>query len=57
MTNKTKQKRPAPISYRPPADLAEEFQRRVEASGLSVNAREIDPMSWTSHRVTEYWAT
>lgn len=38
MTDETKQKRPAPISYRPPADLAEEFRRRVEASGLSVNA-------------------
>lgn len=38
MTDETKQKRPAPISYRPPANLAEEFRRRVEASGLSVNA-------------------
>jgi hypothetical protein len=38
MTDDTKQKRPAPISYRPPADLAEEFRRRVETSGLSVNA-------------------
>src|SRR5215469_9751470 len=38
MTDETKQKRPAPISYRPPADLVEEFRRRVETSGLSVNA-------------------
>jgi hypothetical protein len=38
MTEKTDKKRDAPISYRPPADLADEFRRRVEASGLPVNA-------------------
>jgi len=38
MTDDTKQKRPALIFYRPPADLAEELRRRVEASGLPVNA-------------------
>lgn len=39
MTDTTdKKKRAAPISYRPPADLTEEFRARVEASGLSVNA-------------------
>ena len=31
-------KRDAPISYRPPQGLRREFVRRVEASGLSVNA-------------------
>lgn len=31
-------KREAPISYRPPAHLREDFRARVEASGLSVNA-------------------
>lgn len=31
-------KRAAPISYRPPEILREEFQQRVEKSGLSVNA-------------------
>lgn len=36
MTEKTK--RDAPISYRPPKELREEFARRVEASGLPVNA-------------------
>lgn len=38
MMEKTDKKRDAPISYRPPADLADEFRRRVEASGLPVNA-------------------
>jgi hypothetical protein len=38
MTEKTDKKRDAPVSYRPPADLREEFRRRVEASGLSANA-------------------
>jgi len=38
MTEKTDKKRDAPISYRPPADLADEFRRRVETSGLPVNA-------------------
>jgi hypothetical protein len=38
MTEKTDKKRDAPISYRPPADLAGEFRRRVELSGLPVNA-------------------
>jgi len=38
MTEKTDKTRESPISYRPPADLAGEFRRRVEQSGLSVNA-------------------
>ena len=38
MTEKTDKKRDSPISYRPPADLAGEFRRRVEQSGLSANA-------------------
>ena len=38
MTEKPDRKRDAPISYRPPADLAAEFRRRVEASGLPVSA-------------------
>jgi hypothetical protein len=38
MTEKTDQKRDAPVSYRPPADLRDEFRRRVETSGLSANA-------------------
>jgi hypothetical protein len=38
MTEKTDKTRASPISYRPPADLAGEFRRRVEQSGLSVNA-------------------
>lgn len=33
-----KKKRDAPISYRPPEALREEFRTRVEKSGLSVNA-------------------
>ena len=31
-------KRKAPISYRPPEELREEFERRVNASGLSTSA-------------------
>jgi hypothetical protein len=31
-------KRKAPISYRPPEELREEFERRVSASGLSTSA-------------------
>ena len=38
MTETTDKKRAPPISYRPPADLADEFRRRVEQSGLSANA-------------------
>ena len=38
MTEKTDKKREAPISYRPPALLRDEFLRRVEASGLSANS-------------------
>ncbi len=33
-----KKKRDAPISYRPPEALREEFRSRVEKSGLSANA-------------------
>lgn len=36
--SKTDNKREAPISYRPPAALREEFFARVERSGLSTNA-------------------
>lgn len=36
MTEKTK--REAPISYRPPHELREQFRARVAESGLSVNA-------------------
>ncbi|HVB82279.1 MAG TPA: hypothetical protein VNE82_20290 [Candidatus Binataceae bacterium] len=38
MTDKTDKKRDSPVSYRPPAELRDEFRRRVEASGLSANA-------------------
>jgi hypothetical protein len=38
MTEKKKETRPAPISYRPPAHLRDEFHARVEKSGLSVSA-------------------
>ncbi len=38
MTDKTKNKRNAPIPYRPPVDLIKEFNLRVEQSGLSRNA-------------------
>ncbi|WP_246204597.1 hypothetical protein [Devosia marina] len=34
----TEKKRDAPISYRPPEALREEFRARVEKSGLSVSA-------------------
>lgn len=34
----TEKSREAPISYRPPEALREEFRARVEQSGLSVNA-------------------
>ncbi|MGR6451263.1 hypothetical protein ACU5P1_04945 [Pseudomonas plecoglossicida] len=37
MTRRTK-KRPAPISYRPPERLREEFHLRVTHSGQSINA-------------------
>ncbi|WP_256228218.1 hypothetical protein [Pseudomonas sp. G5(2012)] len=37
MTRRTK-KRPAPISYRPPERLREEFHLRVMNSGQSINA-------------------
>lgn len=33
-----RKKRAAPISYRPPAQLREEFHRRVRNSGLKANA-------------------
>jgi hypothetical protein len=33
-----RKKRQAPVSYRPPAKLRDEFRRRVTQSGLSVNA-------------------
>ena len=38
MTKKRDKKRRAPISYRPPASLREEFRARVEKSGLSTSA-------------------
>ncbi len=38
MPNGKKQKRAAPISYRPPAGMREEFLARVEKSGLSTCA-------------------
>lgn len=38
MIEHTDQKRPAPISYRPPEDLRAEFHERVRASGLSTCA-------------------
>jgi len=37
MTDKNRKKREAPISYRPPAALREEFFARVEKSGLSAS--------------------
>jgi len=37
MSEKDQKKRRAPISYRPPASLQEEFEMRVERSGKSVN--------------------
>ncbi|MBK8174857.1 MAG: hypothetical protein IPK66_06180 [Rhodospirillales bacterium] len=38
MPEKTAHRRDAPISYRPPKALREEFYRRFEDSGLSMNA-------------------
>lgn len=38
MENRGKTKREAPISYRPPKGLRDEFAQRVERSGLSINA-------------------
>ncbi len=38
MSKKRDKKRDAPISYRPPARLRDEFQARVEKSGLSTSA-------------------
>lgn len=38
MSDKTRKNRESPISYRPPADLREEFYARVQKSGLSTNA-------------------
>ena len=38
MLEKTGKKREAPISYRPPVELREEFHSRVEKSGLSASA-------------------
>lgn len=37
MPDKKSKKRDAPISYRPPNDLREEFRVRVQASGLSTS--------------------
>jgi hypothetical protein len=38
MPDKKRKKRKAPISYRPPAELREEFEARVQKSGLSTSA-------------------
>lgn len=38
MSDETKDKREAPISYRPPQELREEFHARAKNSGLSVSA-------------------
>src|ERR1700676_2592497 len=38
MPSELSSKRKAPISYRPPEELREEFERRVEASGLPNSA-------------------
>ena len=38
MPDKIDKKRKAPISYRPPKKLREEFDARVKSSGLSTNA-------------------
>lgn len=38
MDTPDKKRRSPPYSYRPPVDLREEFERRVEASGLSLSA-------------------
>lgn len=36
--SKPRAKRPAPISWRPPAEKHAEFEKRLKASGLSANA-------------------
>ena len=36
--SKPRAKRPAPISWRPPADKRAEFEKRLKASGMSANA-------------------
>ncbi len=38
MPDRDDKKREAPISYRPPSDLRDEFRARVERSGLTTNA-------------------
>lgn len=38
MSKKQTEKRKGPISYRPPAHLRDEFERRIERSGLTANA-------------------
>ena len=38
MPNRTKNKRTAPISYRPPQGLRDEFMERIKKSGLSTCA-------------------
>ena len=38
MPDRTNRKREAPISYRPPKGLRQEFHARVEKSGLSTSA-------------------
>ena len=38
MPDKDDKKREAPISYRPPAELRDEFRARVNKSGMSTNA-------------------
>ncbi|MCW8966559.1 MAG: hypothetical protein OQK82_07730 [Candidatus Pacearchaeota archaeon] len=38
ITGKKSGKREAPISYRPPVELKDEFYRRVDKSGLSTSA-------------------
>jgi hypothetical protein len=38
MPDKERKKREAPISYRPPSELREEFFARVQKSGLSTSA-------------------
>lgn len=37
MSDETKNKREAPISYRPPQELRDEFHRRADQSGLSLS--------------------
>jgi len=38
MSGQNEKKREAPVSYRPPRELREEFRERVEKSGLSTSA-------------------